>query len=109
MVEIDYKAVGRKVKKCRLQKNITQEELAEICIISPSYIGHIERGRRNLSLNTAIQISRSLEVGLDYLFLDSAESEITNSINSALNNCTKEQKNTLVEIVKILADNIVKL
>lgn len=109
--DINYKAVGRKIRDCRHAKKITQEQLAEICDVSASYIGHIERGSRNLSMNTAIQICGALGVGLDYLFLDSAEKddEILNCINSALKTTNEEQRRRFLNTVKILADNIDKM
>lgn len=105
---IDYTAVGRKIREQRKKLKITQEQLAEMCEVSPSYIGHIERGSRNLSMNTAVQLCSVLEIGLDFLFLDSAEenSEITNCINSALSVCSDEQKANFLNTVKILAENI---
>ena len=105
---IDYTAVGRKIRAQRKKLNITQEQLAEMCKVSPSYIGHIERGSRNLSMNTAVQLCSVLEIGLDFLFLDSAEgsSEITNCINSALSSCTDAQKENFLKTIKVLADNI---
>ena len=108
---IDYSAVGSKIKKQRQALLITQERLAEMCDVSPSYIGHIERGSRNLSMNTAIQLCSALNVGLDYLFLDSAEndSEVINSINSALKTCNDEQRKKFINTVKILAENINKM
>lgn len=109
--KIDYTAVGRKIREQRKKLNITQEQLAEMCEVSPSYIGHIERGSRNLSMNTAVQLCSVLGIGLDYLFLESAEntSEITNCINSALSVCSEAQKKSFLKTIKILADNINKI
>lgn len=109
--KIDYTAVGRKIREQRKKLNITQEQLAEMCEVSPSYIGHIERGSRNLSMNTAVQLCSVLGIGLDFLFLDSAENsdEITNCINSALSACSDEQKKSFLKTIKILADNINKI
>lgn len=108
---IDYTAVGRKIREKRKNLNITQEQLAEMCEVSPSYIGHIERGSRNLSMNMAVQLCAVLGIGLDYLFLDSAEesSEITNCIHSALSVCSEEQKKSFLKTIKVLADNINKI
>ena len=108
---IDYTAVGRKIREQRKKLKITQEQLAEMCEVSPSYIGHIERGSRNLSMNTAVQLCSVLEIGLDFLFLDSAEdsSEITNCIHSALSTCSEKQKATFLNTIKILAENINKM
>lgn len=82
-----------------------------MCDVSASYIGHIERGSRNLSMNTAIQICSVLGIGLDYLFLDSAQEdeEIINCINSAMKNVMDEKRKSFLSTIKILADNIDKM
>jgi transcriptional regulator with XRE-family HTH domain len=41
---------GRNVRRCRQQKNWTQEELAFEAKIDLTYLGGIERGKRNPSL-----------------------------------------------------------
>lgn len=100
--------IGKKIQMRRRELKITQEQLAEICDISTSYIGHIERGSRSLTLNTAVKICSALEIGLDALLLDCAESEneIINCINSALKSGTEEQRKKFLSTIKILAQNI---
>lgn len=51
---------GRAVKERRLELNLSQEELAELCKLHRTYIGSIERGLRNVSLINIIAISRAL-------------------------------------------------
>lgn len=63
-------AVGERIRSRRVKLGLSQEQLAELCGITPSYVGHIERASRQLSLNTAISISTVLEISLDYLLLD---------------------------------------
>ena len=41
---------GRKVKKWRLERNVSQESFAELCNLDRTYISGIERGKRNVSL-----------------------------------------------------------
>lgn len=108
---IDYTAVGKKIREQRNKLKITQEQLAEMCNISPSYIGHIERGSRSLSVNTAVQLCSVLGIGLDFLFLDSAKEsdEIITCINSILSTCTDKQKENFLNTIKILAENIDKM
>lgn len=49
---INYKQLGRKIRKFRLEKGLTQEKLAEYCEVSASYISHIENGHKRVSLST---------------------------------------------------------
>lgn len=54
------KEIGQKLKSFRLQKNITQEEMAQKVGLNRVTIGEIEKGRPS-SLLTFIQILRGLE------------------------------------------------
>ncbi len=49
---MDYqKILGDNIRSLRLQRQITQEQLAEQCDLHRTYIGAMERGDRNVSLN----------------------------------------------------------
>lgn len=62
------KIVGLKIKEIRKSKGWTQEQLAETASIHYSYIGGIERGERNISLETLQKIIDALEVSAVELF-----------------------------------------
>ena len=64
---MDYKSLGHRIRKCRIEKHLTQEKLAEMAGISLSFLGHIERGTRKASLETIVSLSNSLEISIDYL------------------------------------------
>lgn len=66
---LDYRAIGFRVRELRLQHNLTQENLAEMICVSPSFIGHIERGEKKSSLETMNHLAVSLSTTLDYLIL----------------------------------------
>ena len=67
MNKLDYKMIGKQIRYVRNQQHISQEFLAEMCDVSPSFMGHIERGTRKMSLETFIAISLALHVSPDYL------------------------------------------
>ncbi len=54
--------VGRNIRRFRLQKGMTQEELAFEAEIDLTYVGGIERGRRNPSLMVLVRIAKALGV-----------------------------------------------
>ena len=64
---MDYVDLGNRVRRKRKQLGWTQDMLAAKIGVSTSFIGHIERGSRNASLETLVQIANALEVGTDYL------------------------------------------
>ena len=46
----DLQKFGKRLKFLRLDKELTQLELAEILDMSPNFIGMIERGERNTTV-----------------------------------------------------------
>ena len=71
MSQIDYFKLGRWVAYYRSVRRYTQEQLAELCDLSPSYIGCIERGDRKMSLEVLVSLSRTLKVTPNMLLQDS--------------------------------------
>lgn len=54
--------VGENVRRWRLKRGLTQEQLAFEAQIDLTYLGGIERGRRNPSLMVLARIAESLQV-----------------------------------------------
>lgn len=62
--------VGEQVRKIRKLKGLTQEQLAERSGLSFSYISDVERGTRNISLESLGKIIQALGVKPVQLFED---------------------------------------
>jgi transcriptional regulator with XRE-family HTH domain len=62
--------VGKNVRRLRQQKGLTQEELAFEAEIDLTYMGGIERGKRNPSLLVMARIADALGVPLPKLIAD---------------------------------------
>lgn len=60
--------VGRTVQRLRLEREFSQERLAELASNSPKYIGQIERGEVNVSTDVLAQIAQALSVDIADLF-----------------------------------------
>lgn len=56
------KKFGDNIKKLRLQKDMSQESLADASGIERSYMGTIERGERNPTLLKVYSIAKALKV-----------------------------------------------
>lgn len=60
---MDWKrVVGRNVRRLRQERSLTQEQLAFEAEIDLTYLGGIERGKRNPSLMVIVRISQALKV-----------------------------------------------
>jgi transcriptional regulator with XRE-family HTH domain len=53
--------VGSNVRKLRLEKNLTQEQFAELSGLSQQYISGLERGHRNPTVVTLYEIATALK------------------------------------------------
>jgi transcriptional regulator with XRE-family HTH domain len=64
----DYRRrLGGRVRKLRNQQGWSQEEFAAICKINRSYMGRIERGELNLTLDSLEKIGKGLGVTVSVL------------------------------------------
>lgn len=63
-----YQIVGKRVRSIREAKGLSQEAFAAICNLHRTYIGGVERGERNITLETLQTIAEALKVSpLDLL------------------------------------------
>ncbi|MDD2649362.1 MAG: helix-turn-helix transcriptional regulator [Eubacteriales bacterium] len=102
---INYKALGRRVREKRREQGWTQEDLAERCDVSLSFIGHIERGTRKASIQTLVALSDALSVSLDYLMADSLVSPVGRETPISLSG---DKKKVLREILEAFTNGVEK-
>lgn len=55
---------ARNMKRIRLEKKLTQENVAEGAGLHPNYISSVERGERNLSIANIERIAAALAVSM---------------------------------------------
>ncbi len=56
------KTIRENIHRIRLEKGLTQEQLAQKAGLSTGFIGAVERGNRSLSVASFIKIAYALEV-----------------------------------------------
>lgn len=59
---------GRRLREIRHQRNLSQEELAELAGIDRTYVGGVERGERNLSVLNVKRLADALGINVKDLF-----------------------------------------
>ena len=62
------KIVGQRIRNYRTQLGLSQEKLAELAGCHPTYIGQLERGEKNATLESIDKIASSLKISLSRLF-----------------------------------------
>jgi transcriptional regulator with XRE-family HTH domain len=63
-------AFGPLVKKYRLAKELSQEELAEKADVHPTYIGLLERRQRTPGIDVAERVARAIGMKLSHLIAE---------------------------------------
>ena len=59
---------GKAVRERRKRLGVSQEEFADMCGLDRSYVGGVERGERNISLENIGRIAKALGISLSELF-----------------------------------------
>ena len=56
------KTIGQRVRNYRIDKGLSQEKLAELSGCHPTYIGQVERGEKNATLESIEKIAKCYEL-----------------------------------------------
>ena len=62
------KVLGQRIRNYRTAKGLSQEKLAELSGCHPTYIGQIERGEKNATIESIEKVASALGVSLSRLF-----------------------------------------
>lgn len=89
------KQVGQRIRNYRVQLGFSQEKLAELSGVHPTYIGQVERGEKNATLESIEKISNALNLPLSNLF-------------EKLDECTNEQRNIPLECYNLLSSKSIE-
>jgi transcriptional regulator with XRE-family HTH domain len=102
-MEINYKAIGRRVKIARIKKELSQDQVSNVTGISNTYLSNIENGRTKPSLPTLIKIANALTVSVDELLCDNiirSRPTFEKVIADILNDCNEYEIRAIAAIAK---------
>lgn len=103
MKELDFRAIGQRIKIARIKKRLTQEAVAEKVNITTQHMSNIETGNSSVSLPTLISIANVLYVTIDELLCDTilnSKVVFENELNEILKDCNEYETRFIVDIVK---------
>jgi transcriptional regulator with XRE-family HTH domain len=102
--DINYADLGLRIKKYRIERHLTQEQLSEYIDTVPSTISHIERGTTKCSLPNLVKICNVLDISLDQVLGDSLTTihpmVLDNDIFELLQDCSIQERKIIKEIVR---------
>lgn len=105
MKELDFSAIGQRIKEVRNDRKLTQEYLAEKTGVNVSHISNIETNKVKVSLTLLVGICNVLDVTIDYM-LENEYHNPSSVTEKELFNVIKDMDNTkletLLKIAKVL-------
>lgn len=110
-MELDYQAIGIRIRRLRKAQGLTQQTLAEMSHQEPSNISHIERGATKLSLPTIVNIANALGVTVDTLLCDSlveSQAVFEREAMELLSDCTHQELKIITGTMRALKENLRK-
>lgn len=108
---LDYDSIGKRIKRYRMDKKMSQEDLGEIIHATPVYLSYIENGSRSPSLELLVMIANALDVSADDLLTDNlkhSSSPVGTEIHDLLLDCNNDEKAILTKTVKFLKATLVE-
>ena len=100
--------IGKKIKDLRIQKNLTQEELADRCELSKGFISQLERDLTSPSIATLIDILQCLGTDLKDFFDDSEDEQIAFKESDYFEKFDDELKNKIEWIIPNAQKNMME-
>ncbi len=108
-MELDYKAIGKRIKIARIQCDLTQERLSEQVEISPTHLSNIETGTTKVSLTTIVNIANALGVTTDDLLCDSvikATAPLQKDIAEIISGCDEYEIRIIKDMTQAIKDTL---
>ena len=108
-MELDYKAIGKRIKIARIKADLTQERLAEMVDISSTHMSNIETGTTRVSLTAIVSLANALSVTVDDLLCDSvvkAKVQFEKDIAGILADCDEYEIRMIKDMTKALKETL---
>ena len=96
-------SIGIHIREIRLQRKLTQEQLAEKVEISPNYLGAIERGEKVPALETLLGILNALNAPSNIVLKDVVNADYpikTTVISEKIDSLSKRDKEILYAVIE---------
>lgn len=93
--------LGKAIKLCRTQKNLSQSDLALASGISVSYLSLLEKGRRDPSFSTVKGISEALDIPTSILIFLASENDEMGDVSPEL---AEKLSHTALKLIQAVSD-----
>ena len=106
-MELDYKALGKRIKIARINADMTQDRLSTMLEMSPSHMSNIETGSTRISLTALVSIANALGVTVDDLLYDRivhARPQLERDIQQIVDSCDDYELRVVKDVTQSVVD-----
>jgi transcriptional regulator with XRE-family HTH domain len=97
------KKLGERIRYIRKEKGLSQEQLGEVSGLHPNFIGAIERGEKNVTVESLVRIAAGLDISMEQLFryIDPMEkTDALGEIHELLEQRSGEDRKLILQLIK---------
>lgn len=97
------KELGKRIRAIRISKNMTQLQLADASMMSPSNISDIENGKTKMYVTTLYKVLEALQCSADVILrpnVPEVNSLYQHEYADILSDCTPGQLETIMKITR---------
>lgn len=99
------KEIGKNIRRYRIKRGWTQEQLAELADFSTGYVRQLEIGMKTLSLPALYRIAEALGTSAQSL-LACADADSTTRVTALLAECAPCEQVVIADIVEAAAESL---
>ena len=100
--------IGERLRTYRNRRKLSQDALGELAGLHGKYIGQLERGEKNATLESVEKISRALNLPLEILFeniiIGDVQNEIPKECYDLLTPLPQKEQRAILELIKKAID-----
>ena len=104
---LDYNIIGERLKKARIDKNMTQEKLAEQIDVSVAFLSIVERGTSHINLKRLTQICEILGVSEGSILngvSSNSDNYLASEFNNILNSVSSDKQKLIYKFAKVISE-----
>ena len=104
-MSLDYSIIGERLKKARIEKGYTQEQLAEKIDVSVAFLSRVERGNSKINLNRLNQLCDLLDISEGDILTGAGNTSnhyLNDEFSILLKNCPPDKLKLIYNIAKVI-------
>ncbi len=102
-MDLDYIAIGRRIKIARIKAGMSQQRLADLAKLSLPYLSNIENGHKSPSLPMLVSLANALSISVDHFLCDNvihSKHIFKQEIQDCVEDCDDYEIRVLSEVIQ---------